>query len=116
MNKKWAQIVSGILYLYPDPTTTHLHIISSLLFKVMFCHVSGGGHFEVATTSSTHRNVANVSSPIRQEDASGRHDVASGRQCIVMKLSAIASGRERVVSTSSDVRLWVATGSSIGRQ
>ena len=51
----------------------------------------GGGHFEVATTSSTHRNVANVSSPIRQEDASGRHDVASGRQCIVMKLSAVVS-------------------------
>ena len=82
----------------------------------MFCHVSGGGHFEVATTSSTHRNVANMSSPIRQEDARGRHDVASGRQCIVMKLSAIASSRDRVVSTLSYVRLCVATGASIGRQ
>ena len=70
----------------------------------------------VATTSSTHRHVANMSSPIRQEDASGRHDVASGRQCIVRKLSAIASGRDRVVSRSSYVRLCVATGASIGRQ
>ena len=57
-----------------------------------------------------------MSSPIRQEDASGRHDVASGRQCIVRKLSAIASGRDRVVSRSSYVRLCVATGASIGRQ
>ena len=43
MNKTWAQIVSGILYSIQDPATAHLHIISSLLFKVMFCHVSGGG-------------------------------------------------------------------------
>ena len=57
-----------------------------------------------------------MSSPIRQEDASGRHDVPSGRQCIVRKLSAIASGRDRVVSRSSYVRLCVATGASIGRQ
>ena len=57
-----------------------------------------------------------MSSPIRQEDASGRHDVASGRQCIVRKLSAIASGRDRVVSRSPYVRLCVATGASIGRQ
>ena len=56
-----------------------------------------------------------MSSPIRQEDASGRHDVASGRQCIVRKLSAIASGRDQVVSRSSYVRLCVATGASIGR-
>ena len=70
----------------------------------------------VATTSSTHRHVANMSSPIRQEDASGRHDVPSDRQCIVRKLSAIASGRDRVVSRSSYVRLCVATGASIGRQ
>ena len=57
-----------------------------------------------------------MSSPIRQEDASGRHDVPSGRQCIFRKLSAIASGRDRVVSRSSYVRLCVATGASIGRQ
>ena len=57
-----------------------------------------------------------MSSPIRQEDASGRHNVASGRQCIVRKLSAIASGRDRVVSRSPYVRLCVATGASIGRQ
>ena len=37
-------------------------------------------------------------------------------QCIVMKLSAIASGRDRVVSTSSYVRLCDATGASKGRQ